>query len=237
MSMEFNCCPEPYATITYEFHMTRMSLYYFLYVILPLGAQVFMFLMIFHIPYETGERMGFGVTILLSITVYLLVISEKLPEKSDNRPMLGICFIAEFYLLSTALIMAGMNVMLSRKTSVPPRILTAIHLTYTRLFCTRKEKDNDEPEIIPMCQMDDYPNEEEPISPTGMNGMLMTSLVDGSEPMTGGEHTKDHFMDNNRKWRKICRTLDKIYFYFFVFVIIAVPFIVSYSLNRDKLGI
>ena len=76
--------------------------------------------MVFFIPHDSGERMGFGVTILLSITVYLLVISEALPEKSDDKSMLGICFITEFYMLCAALVLSLLTMNLFRMDSPPP---------------------------------------------------------------------------------------------------------------------
>ena len=79
--------------------------------------------MVFFIPHDSGERMGFGVTILLSITVYLLVISEALPEKSDDKSMLGICFIAEFYMLCAALVLSLLTMNLFKRNTPPPLAL------------------------------------------------------------------------------------------------------------------
>ena len=102
--------------------------------------------MVFHIPYDCGERMGFGVTILLSITIYLLVISEHLPEKSDNTPMLGVVFISEFYNLSVALVMAGVTNILSRRKTEPPKCLLIL-TNRSNNPCKKKKKDE---EAIPM---------------------------------------------------------------------------------------
>ena len=230
--MEFQCCPEPYSTVTYEFQMNRLSLYYFLYVILPLIAQVFLFLMVFHIPYETGERMGFGVTILLSITVYLLVISEKLPEKSDNIPMLGVCFIAEFYLLCAALIMAGINIMLSRKTNKPPLLLLNLTKAYSKPWLRKQQEEV--PEIISLCEHDGYLQCESANQDveTTCNGTSPHLIEDKRF-----EQRKPYYNTNNREWRKICRSLDKIYFNVFMFFTIFVPIIISCSLNHDHLGL
>ena len=45
----------------------------------------------FLLPPESGEKVNLGVTVLLSICVFLLMVSEKIPETSDNIPVLSEC--------------------------------------------------------------------------------------------------------------------------------------------------
>lgn len=106
---------------------------------MPLVALMLVFALVFHL--DSGQRASYGVTILLSITVYLLVISEKLPEKSDNYPFLGICFIAEFFLLCVALSFAEYSVHLSRKCHAVsiPKILKFI-VTYNKILFYKQEE-------------------------------------------------------------------------------------------------
>lgn len=125
-NMTFPCCDEPFSAFVYQIVVSRLSLYYFMYILLPLISLAFIFLMVFYIPYDT-ERMGFGVTVLLSITVYLLVISEELPEKSDDKSMLGLCFIIEFYMLCAALGLSLLTNNLSRKTTEPPELVIELY--------------------------------------------------------------------------------------------------------------
>lgn len=86
-----------------------------LYIILPLFALVFIFLLIFHIPPDAGERMSFGITIIRSIAVSLLVISEKLPEGLDIKPVIGVGFIIVFFILCFALVWAAVAVLLGNR--------------------------------------------------------------------------------------------------------------------------
>lgn len=86
-----------------------------LYIILPLFALVLIFLLIFHIPPDAGERMSFGITIILSIAFSLFVISEKLPEGLDIKPVIGVVFIIVFFILCFALVLAAVAVLLGNR--------------------------------------------------------------------------------------------------------------------------
>ena len=60
------------------------------------------------IPLKSGERISFAVTILLSIIVFLLIVSDNLP-KSDAEPLLsrmiiGLIYYSLFVLIFTIII-------------------------------------------------------------------------------------------------------------------------------------
>ena len=114
----FHCCPNPFSTITITLHVARMPLYYILYIILPMIALTLVYSMIFHL--DIGQRASYGVTILLSITVYLLVLSNKLPEKSNDLPYIGICFIVEFFLMVAVLPLAEYSAHIAHRSNHPP---------------------------------------------------------------------------------------------------------------------
>lgn len=214
-NINFICCPEDFSIIRYRIELSRMSLYYFLYIILPLVSLSFLFLLVFHIPHDSGERMGFGVTILLSITVYLLVISEKLPEKSDVYPMLGICFIVVFYILCTALAFAATTTIFAKRTSKPPNFL----LTWLKKLKLQKNKKKIEPK----------------------NSMSMTS-VDTLKNMNETSNKKEEEENDaekenyNDEWMEICRYCDKRFFFVFNALLILIPVIIICALPRDRLA-
>ena len=124
--VEYSCCEDKFSQITYEFILTRYPQFYLLYLILPCIAIVALALLSFLIPPDSGERIGFGVTVLLSFTVYLIVISDKLPEKSDKRPLLGLLYVSVFYILVLLFILSTITVRLSSYTHAPPQWLLNI---------------------------------------------------------------------------------------------------------------
>ena len=83
-------------------YFKRRSLFYVLNFLAPIVILVLLNTMVFLLPTESGERVGFSVTILLSIAVYLTIIAEKLPETSNPASVLSYILIS--YLLQSSLI-------------------------------------------------------------------------------------------------------------------------------------
>jgi hypothetical protein len=84
----YNCCPEPYHDIKFFYNIRRNSGYYDLNIILPTFATSTLILMTLFVPWSSGERISFAVTVMLSIVVFLLILSDNLP-KSDQKPLLS----------------------------------------------------------------------------------------------------------------------------------------------------
>ncbi|XP_061177775.1 neuronal acetylcholine receptor subunit beta-3-like [Saccostrea echinata] len=63
--------------------LKRRSAYYISSLILPIFSLSFLQLFVFLMPPESGERVGFSVTVLLAVAVYLTLIQDKLPEASE----------------------------------------------------------------------------------------------------------------------------------------------------------
>lgn len=122
----FSCCIERYSQAVYEFTLKRHPDFFLLYLILPCVALVALTLLSFLIPPESGERIGFGITVILSFSVYLIVISDKLPEKSDKKPLLGQLYVSIFYTLVTSFIAGTINVRLAYNSTRPPQWLLSL---------------------------------------------------------------------------------------------------------------
>ena len=45
--------------------------------------------MSFILPVESGEKVSLEVTILLSLAVFMLIVTESMPPSSDNFPLMG----------------------------------------------------------------------------------------------------------------------------------------------------
>lgn len=84
----YSCCPEPYPDIKFFYTITRRSGYYDLNIVLPTFATASLVLLTLLVPWSSGERISFAVTVMLSIIVFLLILSDNLP-KSDQKPLLS----------------------------------------------------------------------------------------------------------------------------------------------------
>ncbi|KAK3094191.1 hypothetical protein FSP39_025244 [Pinctada imbricata] len=62
--------------------LKRRASFYFVSLILPIGALGVLNLLVFLLPPESGERIGYSITLLLAICVFLTIASDNLPQSS-----------------------------------------------------------------------------------------------------------------------------------------------------------
>jgi len=75
--------------ITISLKLERRTYYYVMNLILPCTLIACTIFLEFILPAESGERVGLGITILLSMAVFQELTSEKLPSSSEHFPLLG----------------------------------------------------------------------------------------------------------------------------------------------------
>ena len=64
-------------------------MFYILNIILPCIMLSILQLCVFLAPPPSGEKISLSITVLLSFTVFLLIVSESMPQTSLNVPLLG----------------------------------------------------------------------------------------------------------------------------------------------------
>jgi len=105
---KYNCCPENFQAAIYTLKIRRKPGYYILNIILPTFATSTLMVITLLIPWDSGERISFAVTVMLSIIVFLLILSESLP-KTNTKPLLskmliGLVFFSLFVVFSTVVV-------------------------------------------------------------------------------------------------------------------------------------
>ncbi|PAV71956.1 hypothetical protein WR25_16659 [Diploscapter pachys] len=88
----YDCCQEPYPDLTFYLHMRRRTLYYGFNLIMPCILTTLMTLLGFTLPPDAGEKITLQITVLLSICLFLGIVSEMSPPTSEAVPLLGIFF-------------------------------------------------------------------------------------------------------------------------------------------------
>uniref|UniRef100_A0A8B9LUI6 Si:ch211-39a7.1 n=1 Tax=Astyanax mexicanus TaxID=7994 RepID=A0A8B9LUI6_ASTMX len=87
----YDCCKEPYPDVTFVVTIRRRTLYYALNLLIPCVLLSSMTLLIFLLPADSGEKISLGITVLLSLTVFMLLVAEIMPATSDSIPLIGKC--------------------------------------------------------------------------------------------------------------------------------------------------
>ena len=85
----YECCPKFYPEISFNLHFKRRSLYYVVNIVLPSVMLSVLVLMVFKLPPESGEKMSVGVTLMLAYSVFLLIVSDNVPNTSQAVPVIG----------------------------------------------------------------------------------------------------------------------------------------------------
>lgn len=100
----YTCCPEPYPDVTFYFKIHRRTLFYLTNLIIPLVVISALIIFVFTLPPQSGERISLSITLLLSMTVFMLFISETIPATSDVVPLISKFYMAVMLEMAMALI-------------------------------------------------------------------------------------------------------------------------------------
>merc|ERR1719297_338280 len=99
----YECCPEPYLDITFIIKIRRRTLYYFFNLIVPCLLISSMAVLDFTLPPDSGEKLSLGVTILLSLTIFLNTVSSIIPITSDS-PLIATYFNAIMFMVAASVV-------------------------------------------------------------------------------------------------------------------------------------
>ncbi|XP_054039909.1 neuronal acetylcholine receptor subunit alpha-10-like [Rissa tridactyla] len=107
----YGCCSEPYPDVTYTLLLCRRASFYIFSLLLPCIMVSFLAPLGFYLPADSGEKVSLGVTVLLALTVFQLLVAESM-QPSESVPLIGKYYIATMTMItaSTALTIFIMNV-------------------------------------------------------------------------------------------------------------------------------
>ncbi|KAG8136315.1 hypothetical protein E2320_009271, partial [Naja naja] len=75
--------------ITFYLIIKRKPLFYIINIVTPCILIAFMIVLVFYLPADSGEKMTLAISILLAQSVFLLLISQRLPATSFAVPLIG----------------------------------------------------------------------------------------------------------------------------------------------------
>uniref|UniRef100_A0A3Q0SCL8 Cholinergic receptor nicotinic alpha 3 subunit n=1 Tax=Amphilophus citrinellus TaxID=61819 RepID=A0A3Q0SCL8_AMPCI len=229
--IKYNCCEEIYTDITYSLYIRRLPLFYTINMIIPCLLISFLTVLVFYLPSDCGEKVTLCISVLLSLTVFLLVITETIPSTSLVIPLIGeyLLFTMIFVTLSIVITVFVLNVHYrTPKTHTMPCWVRRVFLELLPrvMFMTRPERDP------------------EKVTVTGNSGGGMGSQCSSSESLDGGimpllslspevreaiESVK-YIAENMRlqneakevqdDWKYVAMVIDRIFLWVFVLVCI-----------------
>ena len=87
--IKYPCCPAVFPDVTFNVTIRRKTLFYTVNLIIPCVAISFLTVLVFYLPSDSGEKITLCISILLSLTVFFLLLSELIPPTSLVIPLIG----------------------------------------------------------------------------------------------------------------------------------------------------
>uniref|UniRef100_A0A8C1JE43 5-hydroxytryptamine receptor 3A n=2 Tax=Cyprinus carpio TaxID=7962 RepID=A0A8C1JE43_CYPCA len=95
---------EPQDQLIYKITMKRRPLLYVINFLMPVFYFLILDLASFFIDSTGGEKLGFKVTLLLSISVLLLLLQDMLPSTASDIPLIGVYCVVIFTLMGISVL-------------------------------------------------------------------------------------------------------------------------------------
>ncbi|XP_044765704.1 acetylcholine receptor subunit beta-like 1 [Coccinella septempunctata] len=131
--------------ITFYIIIRRKTLFYTVNLILPTVLISFLCVLVFYLPAEAGEKVTLGISILLSLVVFLLLVSKILPPTSLVLPLIAKYLLFTFIMNTVSILVTVVIInwnFRGPRTHRMPSWIRSVFLNYlpTMLFMKRPRK-------------------------------------------------------------------------------------------------
>ncbi|XP_041365681.1 ligand-gated ion channel 4-like isoform X2 [Gigantopelta aegis] len=207
----FSCCPEPYIFINYHILIKRRPLFYMFNLVVPCLLITLVSLLGFYMPSDSGEKISMGITTLLSMTVFLMIVADMLPPTSDVLPLIGLYYGITIAVVSSATAMTVLTLNIHHKgqrgQEIPGYLRTIFFGVLAKVLFIKVDSKAQAPErgMHPIPQSDYYMKyENETLTENGGLSPRFTRKIH-TAPGTPSSHTTDNTE------RQFMRVLQKVY--------------------------
>lgn len=214
---------QKYSFAEYTLKIKRKPLYYIMLLIVPCVLCTLLILISFAIPPENGERIGFCATIMISVSVYLLIMADMLPEKSDTLPILGVYYTITMVEIAVALMATILVLRVYHSVSEPPACFKAL---WRMRKPTKPKKGIECASKIKLKKLLSKPNAvASDMNIVGDNTDTTAHApvpVDPEQkPVVLNEDNEPAEDDNRKIWRAVAVTCDRLFFWLFLIMFLA----------------
>ena len=98
------CCNVPYPEMTFNVTMRRKTLFHTVNLIIPCVSISFLTVLVFYLPSDSGEKITLCISVLLSLTVFFLLLAEIIPPTSLVVPLIGKYLLFTMILVTLSII-------------------------------------------------------------------------------------------------------------------------------------
>ncbi|XP_048761173.1 neuronal acetylcholine receptor subunit alpha-10-like [Ostrea edulis] len=243
----YNCCDEPFSSISYKLVIKHKATFYIITMILLFFALTILSIAGFVFPSNSGEKITFHMTILLAVTVFLLLIHDTFPSSSEFFPIIGIYFTITLLLMCLSCVMSAIVFYFHKlgDKKMPEWVQKHLVNRLDRLLCKKNSE----------IGRGDNQNVIKETSKTGKSNSAFVddsgTRVKGNEnqnerkeseiPPTintqnsGGDNSETKEKNENKKWEHLVIPLDRFFtvFYILVTTLNTTAFLIVLSQNDE----
>ncbi|XP_078575464.1 neuronal acetylcholine receptor subunit alpha-10-like [Branchiostoma floridae x Branchiostoma japonicum] len=223
---------------TFILAMERKWSFYFFNLLFPCFLLALLATLSFYVPAESGDKISFGVTVLLALSVFLLMIAEQMPV-SEHVPLVSWYVIVTLVLLSLSLLLGSIVVNLSictADTKPVPAWVRRLVLRYMSLvlcmgdlsgsLAVKPDQETDEPgektlddSTMRIIRASVGEPGEYPEGPNKMEGkpnmagtnLLMEDLVRDVRNIVSHLEDEREGQALEHDWKRVARVMDKFF--------------------------
>ncbi|VDN10302.1 unnamed protein product [Dibothriocephalus latus] len=100
--------------------MRRKTLFYTINLIVPCVGIAFLTILVFYLPSQSGGKISLSINILLSLTVFLLLLTESIPPTGLVIPLIGKYLLFTMILVTLSILKTIFVLNLSNRTPNSP---------------------------------------------------------------------------------------------------------------------
>ncbi|XP_037327527.2 CHRNA7-FAM7A fusion protein-like [Pungitius pungitius] len=177
----YDCCKEPYPDVTFTVTMRRRTLYYGLNLLIPCVLISGLALLVFLLPADSGEKISLGITVLLSLTVFMLLVAEIMPATSDSVPLIAQYFASTMMIVGLSVVVTVLVLQFHHHNphgGKMPKWVRVILLNWCAWFLRMKKPGEENRTTVSSSCPPDYKNSHHPPEHTGSSS-IQVSFVPG----------------------------------------------------------
>ncbi|XP_070187472.1 acetylcholine receptor subunit beta-type lev-1-like [Littorina saxatilis] len=126
-----------YSQVTFYFKYKRKPAYYGLNLIMPVMMMAVLGLFIFVLPAESGEKMGFSLTVMLTFVVLMTILGSQMPTTADHTSVFEVYVILVLTLCSMSVVFSiiSLNLYFREVDQPVPKRYRDVTRFVVRLLC------------------------------------------------------------------------------------------------------
>lgn len=132
--------------ILFTLNIKRKSAFVVINVLIPILVLGLLNILVFVLVPESGERIGFCITTLLAIAVYMTIVNDMLPRTSEPVPLISYKLMIDMVLSALIVLVTILNLRLYHKddTSPVPNWIKSVYRLLSCAPCRSRKVSKDE---------------------------------------------------------------------------------------------